>query len=279
MAYFHLYLIIRKHGEKRHFLPPNLSEERLREVVDAYEGKKSFILCGRVYYPSQIDKVTVFKSERKFRDLTLPNGKSPVGRGASVVARYFSRKQVEGVKTVTNQYFKSPPRESTESLRKPIDPKSVFIVHGLDFEPVNELKAILKELGLNPRVLKELPNRGMTIIEKLERYANVGYAFVLLTPDDVGSILVERLGKETFKFSKLALRARQNVILEFGYFIGRLGRDKVCCLYKGDVELPSDMHGIVYMPFQKSVNEVEGMILKELEDAGYKLPTDAKTIS
>ena len=70
--------------------------------------------------------------------------------------------------------------------------------------------------------------------------------------------------------SFVRMRARQNVVLEFGYFMGLLGRDKVCCLYKGDIELPSDMHGIVYVPFKESVNEVSDKIIKELKAADYE---------
>ena len=66
-------------------------------------------------------------------------------------------------------------------------------------------------------------------------------------------------------------RARQNVILEFGFFVGRLQRDRVCCLYNEGVELPSDMHGIVYVPFKKSVSEARDMIIKELKAAGYEI--------
>jgi predicted nucleotide-binding protein len=77
--------------------------------------------------------------------------------------------------------------------------------------------------------------------------------------------------KEFFDAAFLKPRARQNVVLEFGYFIGLLGRDRVCCLYKGDIELPSDMHGIVYIPFKESVNEVRDKLIKELKVAGYKI--------
>lgn len=73
--------------------------------------------------------------------------------------------------------------------------------------------------------------------------------------------------------SFLRNRARQNVVLELGYFIGKLSRDRVCCLHKGDVELPSDMHGIVYIFFKKSVNEVRHKIIKELKEAGYEIKT------
>jgi predicted nucleotide-binding protein len=147
---------------------------------------------------------------------------------------------------------------------------SVFIVHGTDHQPAKELKEILTETGLKPIILHEQAGGSMTIIEKLEKYSNVGYAFVILTPDDVGGNFHGYKGKQ-MEFSKLTLRARQNVVLEFGYFIGHLGREKVCCLYKGDIELPSDMHGICYVHFQNSIIEVKATILKELKAAGYQL--------
>ena len=66
-------------------------------------------------------------------------------------------------------------------------------------------------------------------------------------------------------------RARQNVVLEFGYFMGRLSRERICCLYKGDIELPSAIQGICYVHFSDSVNEVKEIILKELREAGYEI--------
>lgn len=165
--------------------------------------------------------------------------------------------------------------------------RRIFIVHGRDLKPVNELKTMLEELGLKPIVLHEQPSGSRTVIEKLEKYSkNVSYAFVILTPEDglfnlatlirtvdeseaqplsrkeKDDLFLELFGKITTKV------ARQNVILEFGYFIGKLGRDHVCCLYKGDVQLPSDMQGIVYVPFKNSVREAKKDILKELKAVG-----------
>jgi len=158
--------------------------------------------------------------------------------------------------------------------------KDIFLVHGRDRKAVKELKSMLKEFGLNPIVLHEQPSGSRTIVEKLEKYSDVGYAFVILTPDDVGSTLwnldailsnPEGLDiEDVFVMELMEKRARQNVILEFGFFIGLLGRDQVCCLYKGDVELPSDMQGIVYVPFEESVNEARDKIVKELKAAGYE---------
>ena len=133
----------------------------------------------------------------------------------------------------------------------------------------NAITKFLKEKSTAQKTaLKNIQKR--TIIEKLEKYSNVSYAFIILTPDDVGGNFIRYKGK-LLEFSKIDFRARQNVVLEFGYFIGLLGREKVCCLYKGNIELPSDMHGICYVHFQESITEVKDTILKELNAADYKL--------
>lgn len=157
------------------------------------------------------------------------------------------------------------------------DPKKeVFIVHGTDHGPMNQLKTILVEAGLKPVVLSEQASGGRTLVEKLEEYSNVGYAFVILTPDDLGGIY-EGGGKwsrpaRLRSFLKEAYpRARQNVILELGYFLGKLGRKRVTCLLKKPLEQPSDIHGVVYIHFEKSLGEVRSSILKELEAAGYAI--------
>jgi predicted nucleotide-binding protein len=152
--------------------------------------------------------------------------------------------------------------------------KEIFISHGKDLKPMNELKALLADFGLTPVVLSEQPSGGKTVIEKLEAYSDVGFVFVILTPDDLGGFV--ELGSKWSrpqrlrKFLKTAHnRPRQNVILEFGYFVGKLGRERVACLLKKPVEQPSDMQGIVYLSFKDSLEEIRGEILKELKAAGY----------
>jgi len=167
------------------------------------------------------------------------------------------------------------PRKMTAPLSK-----DIFLVHGRERKSVEELKSMLKEFGLNPIVLHEQPSGSRTIVEKLEKYSEVGYAFVILTPDDVtlSNDFLKKLrsgeelsiSEETFQ-SMVTKLARQNVVLEFGYFMGLLGRDRVCCLFKGDIELPSDMHGIVYIHFKDSVNECRDKVIKELKAVGYEI--------
>lgn len=122
-----------------------------------------------------------------------------------------------------------------------IESRKVFIVHGHDESLRNEVALFLNRLTLTPIILHEQTGKGRTIIEKFEAHALVPYAVVLLTPDDVG-------GKDA---NDLKPRARQNVVLELGYFYGKLKREFVCCLNKG-VEIPSDSMGIEYIPYDNS---------------------------
>ena len=122
-------------------------------------------------------------------------------------------------------------------------------------------------MSLKPIILHERPNQGRTIIEKFEQHAQVGFAIALLTPDDVGGSNKDG--------GNLKPRARQKVIFEFGYFIGLLGRNRVCALRKGDVEIPSDYDGVVYI----LLDDAEGWkikLFKELKGAG--IDVDANRI-
>ena len=135
----------------------------------------------------------------------------------------------------------------------------IFIVHGRDNETKEMIARFLERLDLKPIILHEQPNQGQTIIEKFEQHAQVGFAIALLTPDDVGAHQEDA--------RNLKPRARQNVIFELGYFIGRLGRNQVCALTKGDVEIPSDYNGVVYIPLDED-GGWRMKLFKELQSAG-----------
>ena len=128
----------------------------------------------------------------------------------------------------------------------------------------SEVVALLRNWKLDPIVLHEQPNEGLTVIEKFERYAgSVGFAVVLLTADDKGGLK----GKSDKSYKP---RARQNVILELGYFFAKLGRSKVCTLYAPGVEIPSDIHGILYCKIDKEENWKKELA-RELDAADYSV--------
>lgn len=143
----------------------------------------------------------------------------------------------------------------------PPDNTKVFIVHGHDEGPRESVARFLEQQGIEVVILHEQANRGMTVPEKLAEYGNVGFAVVLLTPDDWGRAKAEATDRP---------RARQNVILELGYFVGRLGRGKVCGLLKGDIEVPTDYVGTVYVKWDEA-GAWKQSLGKELDAAGYNI--------
>ena len=130
-------------------------------------------------------------------------------------------------------------------VQKVFDKETVFVVHGHDNEMKESVARFLSQIESHPIILHEKNKIGKTVIEKFEHNASLaGYAVILFTPDDIGYSASD--------INKKNRRARQNVILELGYFMGMLGRNRVCVLIKGDVEIPSDIMGIVYIQFDES---------------------------
>jgi hypothetical protein len=147
--------------------------------------------------------------------------------------------------------------EVQPQLKLPISNK-IFIVHGHDDGARETVARFLERLGFEAIILHEQANKGRTVIEKVEAHGDVSFAVVLLTPDDEGSV----------KGGILEPRARQNVLLELGYFIGRLGRDKVCALKRGRLEIPSDFAGVVWEQMDDSGGWKQALG-RELQAAGH----------
>lgn len=138
----------------------------------------------------------------------------------------------------------------------------VFIIHGHDEGTKEKVARFLEGIDLKPIILHEKPDEGQTIIEKFEKHSlDVGFAIALLTPDDVGN---SRLNKENLNY-----RARQNVILELGFFMGKLGRKRVCALLGKDVEIPSDYSGVLYISLEEETWKFK--LAKELKNVGFKI--------
>jgi predicted nucleotide-binding protein len=121
----------------------------------------------------------------------------------------------------------------------------VFLVHGHSEAAIHETARWLERFGLDVVILREQPNAGRTIIEKFVEFSNVAFAIILLTGDDRG-------GPIDLPCENQKLRARQNVILELGFFLGKLGRKRVCVLYQEGVEIPSDYAGVLFVPIDNT---------------------------
>ena len=287
MPYYHVRIRNRKGQE---FFEFDQTKRSMDDLSLLYLRGEPVRIGGIEIDPGNVEKIRIFETE-------LPNSEIIGARPWDVGTE------------VTRDFLDSA---LAKSARQKALTKNIFIVHGRDHKPMQELKAMLKKLGLEPVVLHEQPSGSRTIVEKLERYSDVGYTFVILTPDDIGvsfQDLFEKTAKSSYddkalsaarrileqskgsierfiefnqKFMQdpedaskflefLKPRSRQNVVLEFGYFMGLLDRDRVCCLHKGDVELPSDMHGIVYISFKESIEECRDRIIEELKAVGYEI--------
>ncbi len=143
--------------------------------------------------------------------------------------------------------------------------KNVFVVHGHDEEMKQSVARTLEKLELTAIILHEQPNKGRTTIEKFSDYSDVGFAIVLLSPDDIGYERVD-------KIENAKSRARQNVVFELGYFIGKLGRENVLALYKPDekFEMPTDYSGVLYVPYELN-GRWKFDLIKELKACGYSV--------
>lgn len=182
---------------------------------------------------------------------------------------YSGKKVIAGIHALTGQLiipfvrdYKSyvQSKGNTETVMKPLFSSKIFIVHGHDDGARETVARFLERIGLDPVILHEQANQGRTIIEKVEANSDVGFAVVLLTPDDEGCV----------KGGTPEPRARQNVLLELGFFIGRLGRDKVCALKRGTMEIPSDFAGVVWEPMDSNGGWKQALA-RELEAAGHSI--------
>lgn len=175
--------------------------------------------------------------------------------------------KVDSVLEYASNYLESRSDETKECLKRDKSQRKVFIVHGHNNEVKDGVARLIEKLKLEAIILHEQPSKGKTIIEKFFEYSDVGFAIVCLTADDVGASKRE-------SNPKLTPRARQNVILELGFFLGRIGREKVFVLYENGVEIPSDYYGVIFEPIDNKGNW-KLPLARELREAGFEIDTTA----
>ena len=178
--------------------------------------------------------------------------------GSNVVLEAISELKIARSK-VKHHFSENKVKISTNPNNE-LSLKQVFIVHGHDELAKTEAARFIEKLGLEAIILHEKASSGKTIIEKIEEYSNVGFGIVLYTPCDEGNKINDK--------KNIKNRARQNVVFEHGFLIGKIGRRNVCALVKGDIEIPNDISGVVYLKIE---NDWRLNLAKELRNSGYKI--------
>jgi predicted nucleotide-binding protein len=192
-----------------------------------------------------------------------------MGMGDAEYERYIASRIENQIKMLLScieqleteiELYKGEEKIEDQNKFKKVSSNKVFIVHGRNQGIKEAVARFIEKLGLEAIILHEKPSKGRTIIEKFSDYSGVHFAIVLLTADDIG--------KEKDSSEESKLRARQNVIFELGYFIGKLSRSRVCALYEEGVEIPSDYQGVIFIPID-SHERWKYDIVKELLAAGF----------
>ena len=231
----------------------------LSEVERAKESLRSLASAINTDPSSNYSPVFAFESNQTLRGKksTADDGWSTESSIANALKDIDQR--LESLDYKLNKIHKNEAEEIEYS-------RDVFVVHGHHGELKNELARFLERLEFNPIILHEQPDRGQTIFSKLTgEMKRVGFAFILLTPDDVGAQVSSR--------EKLNHRARQNVVFEHGLFVSHLEPHRVCAICKGDIEIPSDLSGVIYKKIHSGsgLDSIAFEIIRELKAAGYRV--------
>jgi len=250
----------------------DLNEDQLNErIIQPYEVGDSIFINGKNIEGNDLSRIRISHSEQPssmiIEELRREDRNSPVVR---VGGPSYEWRAADKSVDITDELIKGAfgyKKIQTKLEEKIVvqSNKKVFVVHGHDVTLKNDIEAFLYRIHLDPIILHKQPDEGLTIIEKFEKNSDVMFALILLTPDDLScSSSVE--AKDVQK--ALIPRARQNVIFEFGYFVGKLGRKNVCCIYKEGVELPSDVNGLLYQKLSGDIESIGYNLIKEFQAAG-----------
>lgn len=276
LKFYHVLVEANGHGKIYEMDKPNQSEV-LDQVIIPFLKGKGFLFDGYLLEHKSITRIVIRKSLFTTRHLAqYENASIPEG----LLIHYTPEDMVEdpthttdvtremftlGNKALDEEGYELKNKEKEDIEEVIIDKTKVFIVHGHDELATTSTESLIRRLGLEPIIIREQANGGRTIIEKIEANSNVGYGIVLYTPCDYGA----KQGDDN-----LRARARQNVVFEHGYLIGKIGRENVAALVKQEdsapLEKPNDISGVVYINMDEN-KRWHLDITKELIAAGYEV--------
>jgi predicted nucleotide-binding protein len=274
--YYHISVETKSNGSKKVEPKYELDKTDRQEIFDAfvypYLKNESFFINGYQVNQSQISRFVIKTSEKLTETIVDEKYNRLPPNVFVVITREGTLEDDHYMKNITREIISEAKNKMNENESQSIKPISstqkqyqkVFIVHGHDAAAKEETARFIEKLGLEAIILSEQESLGKTIIEKIESYSDVGFALVLYTPCDVGKL------KDVAPTQEMKPRARQNVVWEHGYFIGKLGRERVLALYKEGVELPNDLSGVVYVSMDNH-GAWKFKAAKEMKSVGYNI--------
>lgn len=246
-------------------------EQLISRFIEPYEQGMPIVINGKTVQPDDIERIKISESDRTIESFIPQIRAEHQNSSVAIIGGpSYTHEAIGRAKDVTDDFiegavgYRKALVTTKLTNRKSADsqPKRVFIVHGHDESAQNKAARFVEKMGFEAIILHEKASSGRTIIEKIEHYSDVGFAIVLYTPDDVGNVKAEA--------ENLNVRARQNVVFEHGYLIGKLGRENVSALVDGKLELPNDISGVVYIPLDEGA-AWQLQLAKEMKQSGYDI--------
>jgi len=246
-------------------------EQLISRFIEPYEQGMPIVINGKTVQPDDLERITISESERTIESFIPQIRAEDQNSSVAIIGGpSYTHQAIGRAKDVTDDFIEGAvgyKKELTksQSTGKQVSgsrSRRVFIVHGHDESAQNKAARFVEKMGFEAIILHEKASSGRTIIEKIEHYSDVGFAIVLYTPDDVGNVKSEA--------ESLNVRARQNVVFEHGYLIGRLGRENVSALVDGKLELPNDISGVVYINLDEG-SAWQLQLAKEMKQSGYEI--------
>jgi putative nucleotide-binding protein containing TIR-like domain len=268
MAYYHILI---QASEKKYFdLDKTDLSEIKEDIIIPYLKGEQFFFKGYIFDKAKIQRILIKESNRSSEEYAEEKNRNLPPDLIMYILPQDIIESKEYTTDITKRTIKECEEEATpksaDSLpnmpKAPMDKSKVFIVHGHDNAAKEAVARFIEKIGLQAIILHEQASSGNTIIEKIEANSNVGFAIVLYTPCDVGASKGEK--------DQLKPRARQNVVFEHGYLIGKIGRKNVCALVKGNIETPNDISGVVYIKMEEG-DSWKFAVAKEMKACGYEV--------
>ena len=269
MPYYHVLIETYEFDKKYYELDKTDLSEIKEEVILPFLKGEQFLFGGRILHKTEIKYVLIKESECTSEEFANSSASTSGIRCLPLAivrsAKYtknITRRILNECESQMQEVTNRPKVLTPNKPKAPMDKSKVFIVHGHDGEAKEAVARFVEKIGLEAIILHEQASSGNTIIEKIEANSNVGFAIVLYTPCDMGASKGEK--------DQLKPRARQNVIFEHGYLIGKIGRKNVCALVKGDIETPTDISGVVYIKMDEG-DSWKYAVAKEMKACGYEV--------
>lgn len=264
MPYYHVLIETIEPSETYYELDKKSLSEFKERVMIPYLKGESFLFDNHRLDQTKVKCIKIRRAEDEFYNYSMVSQPSGfyIDKTEGLYGIFCNDNLTEDITNKIERECKMKIQTETSKTNPTMDKSKVFIVHGHDDAAKEAVARFVEKIGLEAIILHEQASSGKTIIEKIEENTNVGFAIVLYTPCDEG---VSKGEKDPLK-----PRARQNVVFEHGYLMAKIGRKNVCPLVKGDLEIPTDISGIVYTPMDEG-GGWKLAVADEMEACGYKV--------